>query len=171
MSTSKFLLRTCSTVVRHCKPTRVIGSGTRYNRSFSVAPRAEDMNNMDVILDKYTAPKNSSSSSTPTTEGRARLPNDVHDRNNLYAEEEERTMAGVTASVRHNWTREEIAAIYNLPFHELMYRAATVHRMYWDPSEVQQCTLLSIKTGGCTEDCSYCSQSTRHKTFVSPHRQ
>ena len=77
-------------------------------------------------------------------------------------------MAGVTASVRHDWTKEEIAEIYNLPFHELMYRASTVHRMYWDPSEVQQCTLLSIKTGGCTEDCSYCSQSTRHKTFVKP---
>lgn len=49
-----------------------------------------------------------------------------------------------------------------------MYRAATVHRMYWNPSEVQQCTLLSIKTGGCTEDCSYCSQSVRHSTFVKP---
>jgi biotin synthase len=41
-----------------------------------------------------------------------------------------------------------------------------VHRMYWDPREVQQCTLLSIKTGGCSEDCSYCSQSVRHKTHV-----
>jgi len=49
-----------------------------------------------------------------------------------------------------------------------MYEASSIHRMYWDPSEVQQCTLLSIKTGGCTEDCSYCSQSTRHKTFVKP---
>ena len=77
-------------------------------------------------------------------------------------------MGGVTATVRHNWTKQEIADIYSLPFHELMYRASTVHRMYWDPSEVQQCTLLSIKTGGCTEDCSYCSQSTRHKTFVKP---
>lgn len=77
-------------------------------------------------------------------------------------------MAGVSASVRYDWTKEEIAEIFSLPFHELMFRAAAVHRMYWDPSEVQQCTLLSIKTGGCTEDCSYCSQSTRHKTFVKP---
>jgi len=77
-------------------------------------------------------------------------------------------MAGVTATVRHNWTKAEIAEIFTLPFHELMYKASTTHRMYWDPSEVQQCTLLSIKTGGCTEDCSYCSQSTRHKTFVKP---
>jgi biotin synthase len=98
----------------------------------------------------------------------ARLPNDVNQRNALYSEEEERTMGGVTATVRHNWTKQEIADIYSLPFHELMYQAATVHRMYWDPSEVQQCTLLSIKTGGCTEDCSYCSQSTRYKTFVKP---
>eukprot|EP00560_Eucampia_antarctica_P001338 CAMPEP_0197836944 /NCGR_PEP_ID=MMETSP1437-20131217/30548_1 /TAXON_ID=49252 ORGANISM="Eucampia antarctica, Strain CCMP1452" /NCGR_SAMPLE_ID=MMETSP1437 /ASSEMBLY_ACC=CAM_ASM_001096 /LENGTH=356 /DNA_ID=CAMNT_0043443551 /DNA_START=459 /DNA_END=1529 /DNA_ORIENTATION=- len=77
-------------------------------------------------------------------------------------------MAGVTASVRHDWSKDEIAKVYELPFHELMYQAGTVHRMYWDPSEVQQCTLLSIKTGGCTEDCSYCSQSVRHKTFVKP---
>jgi len=77
-------------------------------------------------------------------------------------------MAGVTASVRYDWTKDEISQIYNLPFGELVYRAATVHRMYWNPHEVQQCTLLSIKTGGCTEDCSYCSQSTRHKTFVKP---
>jgi biotin synthase len=89
-------------------------------------------------------------------------------RNDLYADEEERSMGGVVAHVRHDWSKEEISEIYHLPFHELMYRASTVHRMYWDPSEVQQCTLLSIKTGGCTEDCSYCSQSTRHKTFVKP---
>ena len=77
-------------------------------------------------------------------------------------------MAGVTASVRNDWTKAEIGEIYNLPFHELLYRAQTVHRMYWNAAEVQQCTLLSIKTGGCTEDCSYCSQSTKHKTFVKP---
>ncbi len=97
-----------------------------------------------------------------------RLPNNDRERNALYNEEESRTMANITSSVRHDWTKEEIASIYNLPFHELMYKASTTHRMYWNPSEVQQCTLLSIKTGGCTEDCSYCSQSTRHKTFVKP---
>ena len=114
---------------------------------------------MNVVVDKYKAV-------TPSSGGR--LPNDVIERNALYDEEDSRTMGGVTATVRHNWTKQEIADIYSLPFHELMYRASTVHRMYWDPSEVQQCTLLSIKTGGCTEDCSYCSQSTRHKTFVKP---
>lgn len=77
-------------------------------------------------------------------------------------------MSSIESSVRHDWTKPEISQIYNLPFHELMYRASTVHRMYWNAAEVQQCTLLSIKTGGCTEDCSYCSQSTRHKTFVKP---
>ena len=65
----------------------------------------------------------------------------------------------------------QIAEIYNTPFHALMHRAATVHRMYWNASEVQQCTLLSIKTGGCTEDCKYCSQSVRSKTFVKPTPQ
>jgi biotin synthase len=116
-----------------------------------------------VFVDKYVA-----SPKQAAEELRSRLPNDVRDRNSLYEEEGSRSMGGVTATVRHDWTKEEIAEIYNLPFYELMYRASTVHRMYWDPSEVQQCTLLSIKTGGCTEDCSYCSQSTRYKTFVKP---
>jgi len=97
-----------------------------------------------------------------------RHPNNDRDRNANYSDEDSRSMAGVTASVRHNWTKKEIAEVYAQPFHELMYQASTTHRMYWDPAEVQQCTLLSIKTGGCTEDCSYCSQSTRHKTFVKP---
>jgi biotin synthase len=66
---------------------------------------------------------------------------------------------------------EEISEIYKMPMLELLYRAATVHRMFFNPREVQQCTLLSIKTGGCTEDCGYCSQSVRHKTFVKPTPQ
>jgi biotin synthase len=107
-------------------------------------------------------------SATTKPEAIERLPNNDRERNALYEEEVAREMGGITATVRHDWTKQEIADIYHLPFQELMYRASTVHRMYWDPSEVQQCTLLSIKTGGCTEDCSYCSQSTRHKTFVKP---
>ncbi|KAG2483647.1 hypothetical protein HYH03_017523 [Edaphochlamys debaryana] len=61
--------------------------------------------------------------------------------------------------VRTDWTREEVAEVYNTPLLELVYNAATVHRMYNDPSMVQRCTLLSIKTGGCPENCNYCSQS------------
>ena len=72
------------------------------------------------------------------------------------------------AAPRHDWSVSEIREIYEQPFLELLYQAATVHRSVWDPREVQQCTLLSIKTGGCTEDCSYCSQSTRHKTGLKP---
>jgi biotin synthase len=60
---------------------------------------------------------------------------------------------------RTDWTREEIAALFDLPFTELVFRAATVHRAHHAPDEVQLCTLLSIKTGGCAEDCGYCSQS------------
>ncbi len=62
---------------------------------------------------------------------------------------------------RTDWTRAEIAALFDLPFGELMYRAQTVHRAHHAPDEVQLCTLLSIKTGGCPEDCGYCSQSVR----------
>ncbi len=62
-------------------------------------------------------------------------------------------------AVRHDWTRAEIAALFALPFADLMFRAQSVHRMHFDPREVQISTLLSIKTGGCPEDCGYCSQS------------
>jgi len=65
---------------------------------------------------------------------------------------------------RSDWTREEIAALFALPFPELMFRAATVHRATFDPSQVQTSTLLSIKTGGCPEDCSYCTQSVHNQT-------
>ena len=61
--------------------------------------------------------------------------------------------------VRTDWTRAEIAALFDLPFTELLFRAATVHREHHSADEVQLCTLLSSKTGGCPEDCGYCSQA------------
>src|SRR6201746_2169594 len=69
--------------------------------------------------------------------------------------------------IRNNWTTSEIAEIYNSPLLELIYKAATIHREYNDTAEVQVCTLLSIKTGGCSEDCSYCPQAARHNTGVN----
>ncbi|GMH76800.1 hypothetical protein TrVE_jg10320 [Triparma verrucosa] len=99
----------------------------------------------------------------------ARHANDYNVRtSSTQPSDELRSMGGYTSSIRHDWTKDEIAEIYNSPFHELMHRAGVVHRMYWNPAEVQQCTLLSIKTGGCTEDCKYCSQSQYNKTFVKP---
>ncbi len=68
--------------------------------------------------------------------------------------------------VRNNWTKDEIAEIYNSPLLELIYRAATLHREYHATGEVQVCTLLSIKTGGCPEDCAYCPQAARYNTGV-----
>jgi biotin synthase len=68
--------------------------------------------------------------------------------------------------IRNNWTREEVTALYNTPLLELIYHAATVHREYNDTAEVQVCTLLSIKTGGCTEDCAYCPQAARYQTGI-----
>ena len=75
----------------------------------------------------------------------------------------------VTADIRH-WTRAEIAALYETPFLDLVFRAAEVHRRHHDPREVQLCTLQSIKTGGCPEDCAYCPQSTRYETEVDKQR-
>ncbi len=68
--------------------------------------------------------------------------------------------------IRHNWTIEEVRQIFDLPFMELVFKAASVHRQHHDPAEVQVCKLISIKTGGCPEDCSYCSQSSRYQTEV-----
>jgi biotin synthase len=70
------------------------------------------------------------------------------------------------AAPRHDWTREEVRALFDLPFPDLMFRAQSVHRQYFDPTEVQISTLLSIKTGGCPEDCAYCPQSARYDTGV-----
>ena len=66
--------------------------------------------------------------------------------------------------MRHDWTREEIATLFALPFADLIFRAQTVHRQRFAANEVQISTLLSIKTGGCPEDCGYCSQSAAHET-------
>jgi biotin synthase len=70
----------------------------------------------------------------------------------------------------HEYTLREVRAIHDLPLPELMYRAQTVHREHHDPGEVQLCTLLSVKTGGCPEDCGYCPQSSKYDTDVTPAR-
>lgn len=72
--------------------------------------------------------------------------------------------------VRNNWTRSEIEDIYHSPILDLIYRAASVHRENNDAQEVQVCTLLSVKTGGCPEDCSYCPQAARYHTDVEVHK-
>jgi biotin synthase len=72
--------------------------------------------------------------------------------------------------VRNDWTRAEIRALFELPFPELMFRAQAIHRQYFDPCEVQISTLLSIKTGGCPEDCAYCPQSAHYETGVAAEK-
>ena len=69
--------------------------------------------------------------------------------------------------IRHDWTRDQIRAIFNLPFPELIFQAQLAHREFHKPEEVQLCRLLSIKTGACPEDCAYCSQSAHYKTPVA----
>lgn len=71
---------------------------------------------------------------------------------------------------RHDWTLEEVEALFARPFMELVYDAATVHRAWFDPSEVQKSQLLSIKTGGCAENCGYCSQSASFKTGLKAEK-
>ena len=68
------------------------------------------------------------------------------------------------AEIRNNWSSAEAVEIFNLPFNDLLFKAQTIHRRHFDPNKVQQSRLLSIKTGGCPEDCAYCSQSARHSS-------
>ena len=72
--------------------------------------------------------------------------------------------------IRHDWTLEEVNALYDMPFNDLMFKAQTVHRTHFDANYVQVSTLLSIKTGACPEDCKYCPQSARYDTGLEKER-
>lgn len=74
----------------------------------------------------------------------------------------------MSVGIRYDWQIEEIQRIYDLPLLELIYQAASIHRQYHNPQQIQVCKLISIKTGACPEDCSYCAQSSRYKTEVKP---
>lgn len=74
-----------------------------------------------------------------------------------------------TDSIRHDWTIEELRQIYQLPFPELIFRAQTAHRQFFSANVIQRSTLLSIKTGGCSENCKYCPQSAHYDTGVERH--
>lgn len=83
----------------------------------------------------------------------------------VEAGNEERTPESrASTTIRHNWTRAEAEALYRLPFADLMFRAQGIHRSHFDPNHVETASLLSIKTGGCPEDCGYCSQSAHYDT-------
>lgn len=79
-------------------------------------------------------------------------------------------MMGSPTDVRHDWTREQIAALFDLPFNDLMFQAQLVHRQHFNPNEVQISTLCSIKTGACPEDCKYCPQSARYDTGLEKEK-
>ena len=74
------------------------------------------------------------------------------------------------AGLRHDWTREEVEALFERPFSDLLFEAQTIHRRHFDPNRVQISTLLSIKTGACPEDCAYCPQSVHHNTGLERER-
>jgi len=74
------------------------------------------------------------------------------------------------SDIRSDWTRDEIQALFDLPLNDLLFRAQTIHRQYWIPNQVQLSTLLSIKTGGCQEDCKYCAQSSHYDTGLEAEK-
>lgn len=79
-------------------------------------------------------------------------------------------MIQVSPTLRHDWREQEILHLFDLPFNDLLFRAQTIHRQHFDPNKVQISTLLSIKTGGCPEDCAYCPQSARFDTGVKAEK-
>ena len=74
------------------------------------------------------------------------------------------------SEIRHDWTRQEVEALFAQSFNDLLFAAQTIHRKYFDPNRVQVSTLLSIKTGACPEDCAYCPQSTRYDTGLEAEK-
>jgi len=85
----------------------------------------------------------------------------------LRTPEARRTNADAERSLRHDWTRAEAQALYESPFNDLLFRAHSVHRRHFEPNTIQKSRLLSIKTGGCAEDCGYCSQSAHHASGLA----
>ncbi len=79
-------------------------------------------------------------------------------------------MTRLDQAVRHDWRTDEIAQLFDLAFNDLLYRAHSIHRRYFDPNSVQVSQLLNIKTGGCPEDCAYCSQSAHHQTGLEKQK-
>lgn len=73
-----------------------------------------------------------------------------------------------STSIRHDWQLDEVQALYALPFNDLIFKAQTIHRENFDPNEIQVSSLLSIKTGSCSEDCGYCPQSARYDSDLTP---
>ncbi len=74
------------------------------------------------------------------------------------------------STLRNNWSKAEISALFDLPFSDLLFQAQSIHRQHFDPNQVQVSTLLSIKTGACPEDCGYCSQSAKNDAEVERER-
>ena len=75
------------------------------------------------------------------------------------------------AELRHDWSQAEVEALFELPFMDLLFRAQQVHREHFDPNVIQASSLLNIKTGGCSENCGYCSQSAHHEKEVDLQRE
>ena len=77
-------------------------------------------------------------------------------------------MIKINAPIRHDWQLDEVEALLAMPFNDLIFRAQSAHRVYFDPNEIQVSSLLSIKTGSCSEDCGYCPQSARYDSDLNP---
>src|SRR3546814_8282343 len=88
----------------------------------------------------------------------------------MAADSEPRDLASATAAPRLGWSRREVGYLFDLPLIKRLFRAASVHRAHFDPAEVQVSTLLSVKTGGCPEDCAYCPQAQRYHTGVEAQK-
>ncbi|KAJ3157613.1 biotin synthase [Geranomyces michiganensis] len=135
-------------------------TAARSSRSVLLAARSRSLATIDTTTPttpQQTPLASSSSAASPLPTPTPPLPPSIAEQHAL-------------GLVRTDWTKAEVQSIFDSPLLELMFHAARVHRMHHDPRKVQQCTLLSIKTGGCSEDCSYCPQSSRYSTGVKAQK-
>src|SRR3546814_1624980 len=88
----------------------------------------------------------------------------------IPADRQRAPQSETAATARHDWAEAEILALFELPFNELLFRAQSTHRRHFDPNRVQLSRLLSIKTGGCPEDCKYCPQSSHYDTGLAAEK-
>ncbi|KAI9733646.1 MAG: biotin synthase [Cirrosporium novae-zelandiae] len=169
IATPRFLFLQSLRLSQRCYPTSSLRSPARQWQTIgirrSMSSVVEDLGSTTSTSQPpppvVPAPIAGTSQANPTS-----APRDMSE-----AEKREVLRKAVNATgPRNDWTKEEISAIYNTPLMELTFQSGTLHRRFHAPSEIQLCTLMNIKTGGCTEDCSYCSQSTRHNTGLQPTR-
>lgn len=149
----QFIMRTSSSISRSLGALRL--QAVQAPRAHALRAWHRQMHAAAAVVEDIPLPQTLPPSSVATSHNTTATTK--HDAQRIFRD------ALAATEPRNTWTREEISAIYYQPLMDLAYQAGSVHRRFHNPAEVQLCTLMNIKVGGCSEDCSYCAQSTRYQ--------